>query len=266
MTNTQTNAQNKINTAKKLALGISASAVAATMMAVSTQAHADTTTTATNQVSVNRNASSVVVKSGDTVGKLAKQYSVSISQIENLNHLNNDLIYVGQNLKLRGANSQVAKTYSYSLPKTNVSTNQKQVTLPKVNTQVSQPKVQTQTSQPKVTPQVSQPKVQTQVSQPKVQQVSQPKAQPTQAPKATNNTSSSNSGSNSAKDWIVNKESGGSYSARNGNYVGKYQLSSDLLHGDYSQANQDKAADQYVNSRYGGWSQAKNFWQSNGWY
>ncbi len=70
----------------------------------------------------------------------------------------------------------------------------------------------------------------------------------------------------SAKAWIAGKESGGSYSARNGQYVGKYQLSSSYLNGDYSAANQEKVANSYVASRYGSWSAAQSFWQANGWY
>ena len=41
-----------------------------------------------------------------------------------------------------------------------------------------------------------------------------------------------------AKNWIAMRESGGSYSARNGQYIGKYQLSASYLNGDYSEANQ----------------------------
>lgn len=69
-----------------------------------------------------------------------------------------------------------------------------------------------------------------------------------------------------AKAWIANRESGGSYSAQNGQYIGKYQLSASYLNGDYSAANQERAADNYVASRYGSWSAAKQFWQANGWY
>ena len=94
------------------------------------------------------------------------------------------------------------------------------------------------------------------------------------ASQATTNTTTSTasastgvSGSEaSAKAWIANKESSGSYSARNGQYVGKYQLSSSYLNGDYSAANQEKVANSYVNSRYGSWSAAQAFWQSHGWY
>lgn len=70
----------------------------------------------------------------------------------------------------------------------------------------------------------------------------------------------------SAKAWIANKESGGSYTAQNGQYYGKYQLSSSYLNGDYSAANQERVADNYVASRYGSWTAAQQFWQSHGWY
>lgn len=67
-----------------------------------------------------------------------------------------------------------------------------------------------------------------------------------------------------AKAWIANKESGGSYSAQNGQYYGKYQLSSSYLNGDYSAANQEQVADNYVANRYGSWTAAQQFWQTHG--
>lgn len=70
----------------------------------------------------------------------------------------------------------------------------------------------------------------------------------------------------SAKEWIAQRESGGSYSATNGQYIGRYQLSASYLNGDYSEANQERVADQYVTSRYGSWEGAQAFWQANGWY
>lgn len=79
--------------------------------------------------------------------------------------------------------------------------------------------------------------------------------------------SSSVSGSDAAaKAWIAARESGGNYGASNGQYIGKYQLSASYLNGDYSAANQERVADQYVASRYGSWSGAQSFWQSHGWY
>ncbi|WP_267201317.1 LysM peptidoglycan-binding domain-containing protein [Limosilactobacillus kribbianus] len=83
----------------------------------------------------------------------------------------------------------------------------------------------------------------------------------------SSSTTSTVSGSEAAaKAWIANRESGGSYSAMNGQYVGKYQLSASYLGGDYSAANQERVADQYVASRYGSWTAAQQFWQANGWY
>lgn len=70
----------------------------------------------------------------------------------------------------------------------------------------------------------------------------------------------------SAKEWIASKESGGSYGAQNGRYVGRYQLDSSYLNGDYSEANQEAVANNYVMSRYGSWQAAQAFWQANGWY
>ena len=63
-----------------------------------------------------------------------------------------------------------------------------------------------------------------------------------------------------AKEWIAQKESSGSYTAQNGQYYGRYQLTITYLNGDLSPANQEKVANQYVVNRYGSWSAAKNFW------
>lgn len=86
-------------------------------------------------------------------------------------------------------------------------------------------------------------------------------AQSYQAPAQSYQASSS-----SAKDIIAQRESGGSYNARNGQYIGKYQLSAAYLNGDYSPANQERVADQYVAQRYGSWDNALAFWNNNGWY
>ena len=94
-----------------------------------------------------------------------------------------------------------------------------------------------------------------------------------EAPAATNSTSyeeesytaSTVSGSEAeAKEWIAQKESGGSYTATNGRYIGRYQLTDSYLNGDYSAENQERVADAYVAGRYGSWTAAKNFWLNNG--
>ncbi len=79
-------------------------------------------------------------------------------------------------------------------------------------------------------------------------------------------TSAPTSDSNSAKEWIAQRESSGSYNATNGKYIGRYQLDASYLKGDYSPANQEKVAENYVSERYGSWEQAKTFWMNNGWY
>lgn len=85
---------------------------------------------------------------------------------------------------------------------------------------------------------------------------------------ATTSTYSSNLSAEdaAAKEWIAMKESSGSYYARNGIYIGRYQLTNTYLNGDYSPENQERVADAYVAERYGSWSAAKAFWLANGWY
>ena len=69
-----------------------------------------------------------------------------------------------------------------------------------------------------------------------------------------------------AKEKIAMIESSGSYTAQNGQYIGRYQLTNTYLGGDYSPANQERVADAYVASRYGSWQAALGFHYANGWY
>ena len=105
------------------------------------------------------------------------------------------------------------------------------------------------------------------------QTTAQPVAQATtqsaaaQTSQTTSNYTSTAYGSEAdAKAWIAAHESGNNYGARNGQYIGKYQLSAAYLNGDYSPANQERVADQYVAGRYGSWTNAKQHCLSNGWY
>lgn len=92
-------------------------------------------------------------------------------------------------------------------------------------------------------------------------------SQPTNQQPVNNTTSNNQSSSEQeAKDWIAQHESGGSYTAQNGQYYGRYQLSSSYLNGDYSPANQERVANNYCLSRYGSWQNAKNFWLSHHYY
>lgn len=95
-------------------------------------------------------------------------------------------------------------------------------------------------------------------------------AQPAQRQQqpAQNTNQSYQGTSNWAKEWIAQRESGGSYTAYNpnGGYYGRYQLNPSLVPYGASPAQQEAAADNYVAQRYGSWENAQAFWQRNGWY
>lgn len=177
------------------------------------------------------NADTVMVKSGDTLSKIATEYNTTVSSIQQLNHLADvNLIYVGEQLQVNGTQ----------------------------NNQVN--------SQPQAAQQPA-------ASNNQAKQNPQPAAQSSQPAQATANNSSNSSASSNlsssdaaAKAWIVARESGGNYNARNGQYVGAYQLSASYLGGDYSPVHQDEVANQYVTSRYGSWVNAQKHWQECGWY
>lgn len=187
------------------------------------------------------------VQQNDTLNKIASKYNTSADALASANNIQNkNIIFVGQQLTI----SDDASTYtSVQATPTQVQAQAPVATQTNVTTA---PVAQTQATQ-----------VQQQVQTAPVQATA-PVQTATTHVQATAATSSANT--SSAKAWIANRESGNSYSARNGQYVGKYQLSADKLNGDYSAANQERVADQYANSRYGGWDNAKAFWQTHGWY
>lgn len=176
------------------------------------------------------NADEIVVQAGDTVSELALKHNTTIEAIEQANKLQNvNLIFVGQRLEV--GNNGV------------------------FNSQPVQPQAQAQAP----TAEVEQPQ----------QQQAQAQAQPqqqTQAPQVQAPVAPASDAEASAKAWIANVESGGSYTAQNGRYYGKYQLTDSYLGGDYSPENQERVADNYVSNRYGSWQAAKSFWLANGWY
>ncbi len=182
------------------------------------------------------NADTVTVKAGDTVSELAQKYNTTVNTIQQLNNLSNpNLIFVGQQLKVNNDNNGQA------VAQQNANNNaQRQATSQNTQAQAS------------------------------TQQAAQQQAasQNTQAQASNNSNYSSNvSGSDAAaKAWIAQHESSNNYNARNGQYIGKYQLSASYLNGDYSPANQERVANQYVAQRYGSWTNAQRFWEANGWY
>lgn len=186
-------------------------------------------------------AATVTVKAGDTVSAIAADHNTTIDAIQQANHLKDvNLILVGQQLEVNGDSTATTST---------------QTTQQTTTTQSS-----AQTSQTQAQPSQAS---QTQSSQ---TQTSKPAAQTTTQRLVSTSNYSNNGSDSAAKAWIAGKESGGSYSARNGQYFGKYQLSASYLNGDYSAANQERVANRYVASRYGSWSNAKSYWLANGWY
>ena len=174
------------------------------------------------------------VQSGDTLSKISHKFAGNdslVSSIAKANKISNvNMIFAGQELTINGDTKAATTSTEASAPvqETTTQTTTVQETAPAATTTV------------------------------------------TETPAATTSTETTTATTaattSSAKEWIAQKESGGSYSASNGQYVGRYQLSASYLNGDYSEANQERVADQYVTSRYGSWEGAQAFWQANGWY
>ncbi|MGM9892948.1 MAG: LysM peptidoglycan-binding domain-containing protein [Ligilactobacillus ruminis] len=180
------------------------------------------------------NADTVMVKSGDTLSQIADENNTTVSSIQSLNSLQNiHLIFPGQKLVINTNNGDAAASTQQSAQTTQQASQQ----------QTTQQASQQQTTQQQTTQQASQ----------------QQTMQTTQQAVAS-------SSEQAARDWIASRESGGSYTAQNGNYYGKYQLSRAYLGGDYSAENQERVANSYVLNRYGSWANAKAHWLQNGWY
>ena len=177
-------------------------------------------------------SSTYTVKEGDTLSEIAETHNTTVEKLAENNHIDNiHLIYVGQELVIDGPVAPVATPAptTYAAPAAQDET----VSAPVVETPVASEAVAEETV------------ASTEVS----------------APAATVSGSEAE-----AKEWIAQKESGGSYTATNGRYIGRYQLTDSYLNGDYSAENQERVADAYVAGRYGSWTAAKNFWLNNGWY
>ena len=171
------------------------------------------------------------VKSGDTLSEIAEKYNTTAEKLAAKNNIKDiHLIYVDQVLVIEGTASTVA------------------------------PAATTEESAPVATETVEEAPAATTTYE-------APAAPATPAAESNTAAASTVSGSEAeAKEWIAQKESGGSYTATNGRYIGRYQLTDSYLNGDYSAENQERVADAYVAGRYGSWTAAKNFWLNNGWY
>lgn len=171
------------------------------------------------------------VKSGDTLSGIAEKYGTTVDRLMQLNHLSSDFLVVGEQIVTVG----------------------------------SQEPAQTVQTQPQSTTTNSAQSAQNS-SQTYTQAQNSQNIQSADQQTSTYYNSSVSESEQAAKEWIAQRESHGSYSARNGQYVGKYQLSVDKLNGDMTPANQERTADNYVKQRYGSWAQAKQAWLQNGWY
>ena len=176
-------------------------------------------------------SSTYTVKEGDTLSEIAETHNTTVEKLAENNHIDNiHMIYVGQELVIDGpvASAVTPAPTTYAAPAAQDET-------------------------------VSATVAETTEVEEETPVVSETVAEETVA--------STVSGSEAeAKEWIAQKESGGSYTATNGRYIGRYQLTDSYLNGDYSAENQERVADAYVAGRYGSWSAAKNFWLNNGWY
>ena len=184
-------------------------------------------------------SSTYTVKEGDTLSEIAETHNTTVEKLAENNHIDNiHMIYVGQELVIDGPAAPVAPaSTTYAAPAAQDET-------------VSAPAAETTEVAEEVAPVASAPVAEETVASTEVS-----------APAATVSGSEAE-----AKEWIAQKESGGSYTATNGRYIGRYQLTDSYLNGDYSAENQERVADAYVAGRYGSWSAAKNFWLNNGWY
>ena len=185
-------------------------------------------------------SSTYTVKEGDTLSEIAETHNTTVEKLAENNHIDNvHLIYVGQELVIDGpvAPAATPAPTTYAAPAAQDET-------------VSAPVAETTEVVEEAAPAASAPVAEETVA-----------AAETSAPAATVSGSEAE-----AKEWIAQKESGGSYTATNGQYIGRYQLTDSYLNGDYSAANQERVADAYVAGRYCSWSAAKNFWLNNGWY
>lgn len=216
------------------------------------------------------------VQSGDTLSKIARDNNTNVQTLAQLNHISNiNLIHVGQTLTFAEHVAPQQATPQQATPQANTTSYTVKAgdTLYRValnhGTSVADLMSRNGITNPNYlrigqvlqltgsAPQQAQPKAPQQVVAPQ-------NTQPTN----TDHNIPTTETEQSAKDWIAMRESSGSYTAVNhtsGAY-GRYQLMSYHLKYGTSIAGQERAADEYVHTRYGSWVNAKAFWLSHHWY
>lgn len=223
---------------------------------------------------VSANADSIyTVKSGDTLSGISCQFGHDYAFVDTLasnnNIANKNLIYVGQKLVIKDDGEITSATASQvaSLPSASASsTSQAQTDSASAASQASSTASDQASADSLAAAQSAAAASQSAAATSTAYTTMAATSTTTSTSSTSSYTTSLSSSEEAAKEWIVQKESGGSYTKQNGNYYGKYQLSISYLNGDLSAANQEKVADQYVASRYGSWTAAQAFWESHRWY
>lgn len=218
----------------------------------------------------------VTVKEGDTTWDIAQKYDTTVQQIVKDNNLSDggNLIHINNILKVRADDgtdkSQVTSQAGQDNSQTQVQSNATAPASGSANSTAQTGSTGYQANTASTSYQAPQQSTTNYQSSASTQSyASQATQTAQQAPAKTTSYQSNATGSEkAAKEWIASRESGGSYTARNpssGAY-GRYQLLPGYLKGDYSPANQERVADNYVKGRYGSWQAAKNFWMAHNWY
>ena len=205
------------------------------------------------------NADTVTVNAGDTLSHIALRNNTTVEALQQLNNLENiNLIFLGQKIEVGGQTQTVEQTPVVVAQPAQADQTQ-QVAQAQAKAAVeAQQAAQAQAAA------AAQAQAQQAAQAAAVQQAAQGQSYTvTQQPTTS---TAGNGDETAAREWIAGKESGGSYTVTNGQYIGKYQLSASYLNGDYSAENQERVANNYVSSRYGSWTNAKQHWLQNGWY
>ncbi|MDU3187567.1 LysM domain-containing protein [Ligilactobacillus animalis] len=210
------------------------------------------------------NADTVTVNAGDTLSHIALRNNTTVEALQQLNNLENiNLIFPGQKIEVGGQAQTVeqAPVVAAQPAQTTQADQAQQVAQAQAQAAVeAQQAAQAQTQAAAQAQAAAQQAAQAAA----VQQAAQGQSYTATQQQTTNTTG--NGDEAAAREWIAGKESGGSYTVTNGQYIGKYQLSASYLNGDYSAENQERVANNYVSSRYGSWTNAKQHWLQNGWY
>ena len=176
------------------------------------------------------NADTVTVNAGDTLSHIALRNNTTVEALQQLNNLENiNLIFPGQKIEVGGQAQTVEQAPVV-------------VAQPAQTTQAAQAQAVAQ-AQAKAAVEAQQ------AAQAQAQAVAQAQAAAQQAAQAaavqqaaqgqsytvaqqpTTNTTG-NGDEAAAREWIAGKESGGSYTVTNGQYIGKYKLSASYLNSD----------------------------------